>query len=194
MRTVSICFDDGFRATADKARAIFARFGWTPCFCILAAPEETQDPFIKSAQIADWSYWREARAAGCEVAAHGYAHENLAQQSFADATAGLEHCFDIFARELPGFSLPEQMFHTAYLTAPPEILSWLHGRVRGIRTSARRDGLTSAKEASTARILDCVSYGHEATDRLFTERIGRFLAGDRTLPAKKFGCRCAVAG
>jgi hypothetical protein len=125
--------------------------------CVLTAPEAAQDSYIKGAQIADWSYWREAQAAGCEVAAHGYAHKNLTQQPFAEATASLERCFDIFARELPRFSLSEQVFHTAYLNAPMEILSWLHACVRGVRTSVRRNGLTSAGEISKTRLLDCVS-------------------------------------
>ncbi|HEY1963035.1 MAG TPA: polysaccharide deacetylase family protein [Rhizomicrobium sp.] len=178
MQIVSFCFDDGFRATADKARAIFGRFGWAPCLCILAAPEKAEDAYIKGTPIADWSYWREAQAAGCEIAPHGYAHENLARCSFAEATASVERCFDIFMRELPGFLPSEQVFHTAYLSAPPEILSWLRKRVLGVRTGLRRAGVTSIEEASSTRLLDCVSYGHDTTDRLFSERIAQFVSGE----------------
>jgi peptidoglycan/xylan/chitin deacetylase (PgdA/CDA1 family) len=96
VKTVSFCFDDGFRASADSISRIFASRSVAACFCVLAAPELAEDPFIRGARIADWAYWRDANAAGHEVAPHGYAHEHLGKVSVESAQASEQRTLDAF--------------------------------------------------------------------------------------------------
>jgi peptidoglycan/xylan/chitin deacetylase (PgdA/CDA1 family) len=172
-RTVSFCFDDGFAATAGKVRALFEARDLAATFCVLAAPEETADPFIRAAPIADWSFWREAAAAGHEVEPHGWAHERLVDLSPDEAMAGFERTFEVFGRELPGFDPPDHVFHFAYLTAPAAIVAELAPRVLGVRRALGGDGLNT--EVTPA--VDCTTFGDGADERL-TARLDRFLAAE----------------
>lgn len=173
IRVVSFCFDDGFRASAEKIRAIFEARGLAATFCALAAPEQAQDPFIRGAEIADWGYWREAVSAGHEVAPHGWAHERLSELPPAEASASLERTLEAFARELPGFEAREQIFHLAYLAAPDPVVAHLSSRVLGVRRRMGREGLNPGRGHVRGGDVDCVSFG-DGADELVTRRLSRF--------------------
>jgi len=176
-RTVSVCFDDGFRATADKVRAVFEARDLRATFCVLARPDLAEDPFIRAAPIADWSDWREAVAAGHEVAPHGWAHERLADLDTAAACAGLDRTLDAFAAELPGFDPRDQLFHLAYLAAPAPVVQHLAARTLGVRRALGRAGLNPPGGQKLGGDVDCVTFGDPAGE-LMTTRLTRFLAAE----------------
>ncbi|MBX3484335.1 polysaccharide deacetylase family protein [Phenylobacterium sp.] len=161
-RTVSFCFDDGFAATAGKVRALFEARGLAATFCVLAAPGETADPFIRAAPVADWGFWREAVAAGHEVEPHGWAHERLADLAPEAALAGFARTFDVFRRELPGFDPAAHACHLAYLTAPPGLVAGLAPQVLGVRQALGGAGLNAAVRPR----VDCITFGDPADERL----------------------------
>ncbi|MCE3290546.1 MAG: Polysaccharide deacetylase [Caulobacter sp.] len=174
-RTVSFCFDDGFRATAGKVWSAFAGRGLAASFCVLAAPELARDPFIRGAQVADWGFWREARAAGHEVAPHGWAHERLGELSFDEAQAGIERTLGAFADELPGFEAGDSLFHLAYLAAPQPVVDFVGGRTLGVRRALGRSGLNPPGSVTRGGGVDCITFG-DGADALATARVERFLA------------------
>lgn len=176
-RTVSICFDDGFRATADKARVVFEARGLRATFCVLARPDLAEDPFIRAAPIADWAYWREAAWAGHEVAPHGWAHERLSDLDTATACAGLDRTLDAFAAELPGFDAGGQLFHLAYLAAPAPVVQHLATRTLGVRRALGRAGLNPSARHDLGGDVDCITFGDPAGE-LMRLRLDRFLAAE----------------
>jgi peptidoglycan/xylan/chitin deacetylase (PgdA/CDA1 family) len=176
-RTVSFCFDDGFRATADKVRAVFEARDLRTTFCVLARPDLTEDPFIRAAPIADWAYWREAVATGHEVAPHGWAHERLGDLDTEAACAGLDRTLDAFAAELPGFDPRDQLFHLAYLAAPAPVVQHLAARTLGVRRALGRAGLNPTGRHELGGDVDCITFGDPAGE-LMRMRLDRFLAAE----------------
>ena len=176
-RVVSFCFDDGFRASAEKIRAIFEARRVGATFCALAAPELAQDPFICGAAIADWGYWRDAVSAGHEVAPHGWAHERLSELPPAEARHSIERTLDAFRQEMPGFEARDQIFHLAYLTAPDLVVGHLAAQVLGVRRRVGRDGLNSRDGQVRGGDVDCITFGDGADD-LVTQRLARFVANE----------------
>jgi peptidoglycan/xylan/chitin deacetylase (PgdA/CDA1 family) len=177
MRVVSFCFDDGFRATADKVRAIFEARGLHASFCVLAAPGQAQDPFIRGAGIADWGYWRDAAAGGHEVAPHGWAHERLGEMPLPAACESLDRTLQTFAREMPGFEARDQLFHLAYLAAPEPVVDHIAGLALGVRRRIGRDGLNPLQGHRRGGSVDCITFG-DGADGLLEARLTRFVADE----------------
>ncbi|MDZ4375969.1 MAG: polysaccharide deacetylase family protein [Phenylobacterium sp.] len=169
-RTVSMCFDDGFEATARAVRDVFEARDLRATFCVLAAPEQTADPFIRARPVADWGWWRETAGAGHAVEAHGWAHERLGDLSLAEACNGVDRTLEVFRRELPGFDPARQVFHLAYLAAPQGVVDYVAARSLGVRRALGGAGLNP----SPRRDIDCITFGDPADERL-TARIDRFL-------------------
>jgi peptidoglycan/xylan/chitin deacetylase (PgdA/CDA1 family) len=175
VKTVSFCFDDGFRASADSISRIFSNRGVAACFCVLAAPELAADPFIRGARIADWAYWREAIATGHEVAPHGYAHEHLGKISVESAQASVRRTLDAFASELPGFDARQSLYHLAYLAAPAPIVEWIGERTLGARMALGNAGRNAPAEWSRGKPVDCLTFGPPDAQSRARERIARFV-------------------
>ena len=176
-RVASFCFDDGFRATAGKVRHMFGDRGIAATFCVLAAPELAEDPYIRASRIADWEYWREARDAGHDVAPHGYAHERLDRLPLDEALAGIGRTWDVFARELPGFQADRSLFHLAYLAAPQPVVSFLGSKTLGVRRSTGHAGLNGLQSLRRGGDVDCLTFGASAADAL-DRRLGRFMQAE----------------
>lgn len=175
MKSVSFCFDDGFRASADSITRIFSSRGVSACFCVLAAPELAEDPFIRGARIADWAYWRETVAAGHEVAPHGYAHEHLGKISIEDAQASVQRTLDAFTHELPGFDPRQSLYHLAYLAAPTLIVQWICERTLGARMALGNAGRNDPATWSLGKPIDCLTFGPPDAESRAHERIARFI-------------------
>ena len=174
-KTISICFDDGFRASADKVQRIFAQRGQSACFCVLTAPELAEDPFIRAAPIADWAYWREAIAAGHEVAPHGYAHEYFGKLSFAAACDSVQRSLDSFQQELPDFDSRRSVYHLAYLAAPVPVVQWIGERTLGARMALGRSGRNDLATWSPGQPIDCITFAPPDADEVARQRIERFI-------------------
>jgi peptidoglycan/xylan/chitin deacetylase (PgdA/CDA1 family) len=175
MKQISFCFDDGFRASADSVTRIFSRRNVAACFCVLAAPELAADPFIRGARIADWAYWREALAAGHEVAPHGYAHEHLGKIDAAEAYDSVRRTLDAFARELPGFDARQSLYHLAYLAAPAPIVEWVGARTLGARMALGNAGRNDPRVWARGKPVDCMTFGPPDALSLVRERVARFV-------------------
>lgn len=174
-KAISFCFDDGFRASADKIQRLFGQRSRSACFCALAAPELADDPFIRAVPIADWAYWRDAIAAGHEVAPHGYSHEYLGKLSFAAACDSVQRTLDVFEQELPGFDARDNLYHLAYLSAPAEVVQWIGARTLGARMAlgaAGRNDLTAWRPGSS---IDCTTFAPPDADAVALQRIERFI-------------------
>lgn len=174
-KTISFCFDDGFRASADTIQRLFSERGLSACFCALAEPSLAQDPFIRAAPIADWDYWRAALAAGHEVAPHGYAHEHLGQLDFTAACDSLQRTFGVFQQQLPDFDPQRSFFHLAYLAAPAPIIQWLGERTLGARMALGRDGRNDAAAWSRGKPIDCTTFPPPDASGIAQRRIQRFI-------------------
>jgi len=173
-RTVSFCFDDGFRASADKIRKIFDARGLSACFSVLAAPDRADDPGMRVADVADWGYWRDARAAGHEVAPHGYAHERYDEMAIEAARASVLACLDRLERELPGFDGRRSLFHVPYLRAPAALVGWLGERTLGARVARGNDGLNAWGAIRPGQPVDCVTFGPDRVAERLAARLARF--------------------
>jgi peptidoglycan/xylan/chitin deacetylase (PgdA/CDA1 family) len=174
-KTISFCFDDGFRASADTIQRLFGQRGLSACFCVLAEPALAQDPFIRAAPIADWAYWRAALAAGHEVAPHGYAHEHLGSLDVVAACDSVQRTLDAFQRELPNFDPRGSFFHLAYLAAPVPMVQWIGERTLGARMALGRDGRNDPAAWSPGRPIDCTTFAPPDADAVAHQRIRRFL-------------------
>jgi peptidoglycan/xylan/chitin deacetylase (PgdA/CDA1 family) len=175
MKHVSFCFDDGFRASADSVIRIFSRRSVAACFCVLAAPELAADPFIRGARIADWAYWRDALAAGHEVAPHGYAHEHLGKIDPVEARDSIQRTLDAFTRELPGFEARRSLYHLAYLAAPAPIVEWIGERTLGARMALGNGGRNAPGAWRPGKPVDCMTFGPPDALSLVRERVARFI-------------------
>lgn len=154
---VSFCFDDGFAASTRTTRRIFEDLGAKATFAALAAPGASVDPAHRGAAFVDWGWWREAVAAGHEVAPHGYAHERLADLRPDVARDSVRRCLDVFERELPGFTRRDAVFHVPYLVAPPGLLAWLEGQVLGIRLRTAGTGRNHGRAFRRGDPVDCAA-------------------------------------
>lgn len=174
-KTISFCFDDGFQASADKIQRSFTQRGLSACFCVLTAPELADDPFIRAAPIADWAYWREAVAAGHEVAPHGHAHEHLGKVSFAAACDSVQRTLDTFQQALPGFDPRRSLYHLAYLAAPIEVVQWIGARTLGARMWLGQHGRNDLAAWSPGKPVDCTTFAPPNADEVARQRIQRFI-------------------
>lgn len=174
-KAISFCFDDGFRASADKIQRLFAQRSRSACFCALAAPELADDPFIRAAPIADWAYWREAIAAGHEVAPHGYSHEYLGKLSFAAACDSVQRTLDTFQQELPGFDARHSLYHLAYLSAPAEVVQWIGARTLGARMALGAAGCNDLAAWTPGKPIDCTTFAPPDAAASARQRIERFI-------------------
>jgi len=173
---VSLCFDDGFRRTAQKVLRIFGQRGLAASFAVLAAPELASDPAIRAAPIADWGFWRDAVAAGHTVEPHGYDHAHLGRMPADAAIASLERTLDCFAREIDGFRPADAVFHAPYLAAPPDIVEWIGARMLGVRIGGEAEGLNDLQRVRRGGRIQCVTYGPDGVDASVEARLDRFLA------------------
>ncbi len=177
-RAVSFCFDDGLRRSADKVARIFAARDLATTFCVLAAPERSNDPFIRPGDVADWGFWRQIRDAGHEVAPHGFAHEHLGRMPFADACDSIDRALDVLVRELPGFDPRANVFHLAYMSAPPAIARWIGQRALAVRMVTGGLGLNAWGNLVRGGPVDCMAWGPGPSDDPARDRIERFLESE----------------
>ena len=173
-RQISFCFDDGFLASADRIRSVFDARGVPACFCVLAEPALAQDPAIRNATIADWSYWREARSSGHEIAPHGWAHELYPALSLDEAQRSIEACWDRFEDEISGFRREDSVFHVPYLTAPAPLLEWVGERSAGARVMTGGGGLNDPGVLARGSVIDCTCAGPDGVAAAHAERLDRF--------------------
>jgi peptidoglycan/xylan/chitin deacetylase (PgdA/CDA1 family) len=174
-RTVSFCFDDGFRASAETARRIFEARKLSAAFCVLAAPELTEDAFIRGARLGDWGFWRETSAAGHDVAAHGFAHEHLGRMPFEQACDSVSRTLEIFTQELPGFDALQSIYHVAYVRAPENVVRWISERSLGVRLATGGFGVNAWNKLTRGGCVDCMTWGPDSSDGPARAHVERFL-------------------
>lgn len=177
-KTISFCFDDGFLASSEKILRLFESRGAKASFCVMAAPEASEDSAHRGARFADWDFWRGVRTAGHDVAPHGWAHERFAAMTDDDARAAIERMFDRFVDALPGFRPDGAIFHTPYLAMPPALIAWLRPRCAAIRIARGAGGMTSPAEVARSGLVDCIAFGPSGVGAAAAAQIERFASGN----------------
>ena len=173
----SLCFDDGFLRTAETVRSVFEARRLAACFCVLAEPGAASDQALANERFGDWSFWRDAQSSGHEVAPHGWAHERLDGAPHVEVVSGLQRTLEHFAAELPGFCARESLFHAAYLSAPPQVRTWLQANTLGVRLSLGGGGMNRPEAARAAGLVDCVTFGPGPADGPALAAAERLIAG-----------------
>lgn len=174
---VSLCFDDGFRSSAQTIRRLFESRGLSACFAILAQPRQAADPYVRASPVADWGYWREAMAAGHEIGVHGHAHENYNKLGETEVLDSLVRAEETFLRELPGFRACGSVFHVPYLAAPAPIVEWLRARYLGVRMRTPSSGWNALTGLARGGTVSCTTFGPPDADTAITQRLEEFLGG-----------------
>ena len=142
MRTVTLSFDDGFRASSLATAAIFEKRGLVAEFHVLS------DATWQG--IGDFDLWRELAARGHSIQPHGTDHTNKSQIPLADAQEKIGQCLDSFAQNLPGFDPARAIFGFPYNASTPELEAWLPTVVRAFRTSG--PAINSLPDTSTTKL------------------------------------------
>jgi len=173
-RAISFCFDDGFRRSAQTIAELFSRRRLPACFAVLSRPEQALDPYVRGADLGDWSFWREMVAAGHEVAPHGLIHERYDALSVDETKASVREALQIFETEMPGFERARSVFHVPYLGAPPAIVDWLADQCLGVRLALANRGLNRWHEMRRGAGVDCVCYGPDGVAEAVSARLHEF--------------------
>lgn len=177
-KTVSFCFDDGFLASTEKTARLFEMRGLRATFCVMAAPELSADPAHVDGCFAQWSFWRELRGRGHDIAPHGWAHERLGELPHDVACVSINRMFARFGIELPGFTTAKAIFHTPYLSMPSPLLDWLMKRCAAVRIAQGNAGMTSQGTVQRSRTIDCITFGPDDVAAQAAARIDEFRGAD----------------
>lgn len=173
-RCVSFCFDDGFLSSSRKTLKLFDERQLKASFCVSAMPAHSDDAAHQGAIFADWNFWRDVQSAGHEVAPHGWAHERLAELPLTDAKLKLIAMFDLFERQLPGFSRANSVYHAAYMAMPLALGDWLLDRVKALRVAADWSGQNSFADVAASGCINCTCSGPTGVAEAITQRIVEF--------------------
>lgn len=134
---VSLCFDDGFRASSIRTAEIFERHGAAAAFNVIATGHRPDfrapDPYQEGVPKGDFGLWRELAARGHEIMPHGYRHANKAELPFEEAKDLVLRCLDVFTAELPGFRAEAAVHNLPYNAAGDQLATWLPTVVRAYR-------------------------------------------------------------
>jgi peptidoglycan/xylan/chitin deacetylase (PgdA/CDA1 family) len=173
-KTVSFCFDDGFLSSTEKTAHLFETRDLRATFCVMAAPDESDDPAHVDARFAGWPLLRDLRERGHDIAPHGWAHERLETLTHDAACSSIERMFARFAAEFPGFATERTIFHTPYLSMPPPLVDWLLGRCAAVRIAQGNAGVA----AKGSQRIDCITFGPDNVAAQAQARVGDFRSDD----------------
>lgn len=140
---VSFCFDDGYSASCDAIASLFESRGLRASFCVLTAPQQSNDSYILGGVIGDFAQWRRLAARGHEVMPHGHVHADLSQLTLTDALCEIDACLAVFSEELPGFTASRAIYHCAYNRFPDRLAPHMANRVRAVRIGSDNSGINA---------------------------------------------------
>ena len=170
MYTVTLSWDDGFRASTAKIARIYEKFGLRADFNIVATFQR-QNAAARTEIYGDFGWWNELQARGHAIHPHGLDHSNKAQLPLAQAQEKIRACLDHFSRELTGFDPARAVFAFPFNASSPAVEKWLASKVRAFRTSG--PGVQALPRAGQARIT---TSGREDAETCLDECLAELFA------------------
>ncbi len=138
MRYVTFSFDDGFRDSTIKTAKIFESFGLKAEFNVVASFALGLGGQQEASEYAHFELLNALQARGHVVQPHGYDHTNKTQVDFADATALIDRCIELFSENLSGFTASRSIFVFPYNASNEKIENYVAGKFRAFRTGYNR--------------------------------------------------------
>jgi len=181
---LTLSFDDGFKKSFYKIAKIHEDFGLKACLNVIASAhlQEWEPP-------NEWHYpepgnfddWNVLKRRGHEIMPHTWAHQNLTELPFEEATRLITRCLDYFEAHLEGFKSSEAVYNFAYNASNPDLEQFALKRVRAVRTGGWE--ILGDQPANPFPCpegpfrLGCWSYGPENADDWVDQQVNQFLDG-----------------
>jgi peptidoglycan/xylan/chitin deacetylase (PgdA/CDA1 family) len=160
LHILSLSFDDGLEKSNLVIAQIYADFGLSACFNVIALGHDPgfipPDPYHQGFPKGNFGLWNRLQEAGHEIMPHGLLHHNLAEMPFAESQQAILRCLEVFSQELAGFNPRESVYNFAYNASTLKLEAWLPTVVRAFRTSG--GGLNPLPHEGLVR-LTTTSYG-----------------------------------
>lgn len=177
MHIVSLSFDDGLEQSNRKIAQIYAHFGLSACFNVIALGHDpnfiSPDPYHEGIPKGNFDLWNRLQEEGHEIMPHGLLHRNLAKLSLAEAQQEITRCLEIFSKELDGFIPKKSVYNFAYNASTPDIENWLTSIVSAFRTGGA--GINPLPHKGLVR-LTTTSYGPQNCEDHLDSCIEKLLA------------------
>lgn len=181
---LTLSFDDGFKKSFYKIAEIHEDFGLKACLNIIASAhmQEWEPP-------NEWHYpergnfddWNALKKRGHEIMPHSWAHHNLTELPFEEATRLITRCLDYFETHLQGFKPSEAVYNFSYNASNPELEQFALRKVRAVRTGGwdilGNQPANPFPGPHGPYRLGCWSYGPENADDWVDQQINQFLDG-----------------
>ncbi len=183
---LSLSFDDGFKKSFYKTAEIHEEYGLKACLNIIASAHlgNNEGPEnYHSDPVGNFDDWNRLKERGHEIMPHTWAHNNLTEMPFDQATALIDKCLDYFDDHLKGFNRKKAVYNFAYNASTPELEDYALSKVRAVRTGGWNilGGNLQANRFpdKTGPVrLGCWSYGPENADDWVETEVKNFLASD----------------
>ncbi|MEZ4777623.1 MAG: polysaccharide deacetylase family protein [Bacteroidia bacterium] len=182
---LTLSFDDGFKKSFYRTAEIHENYGLKACLNVIASghlPEFKGVGFwVRPDQMGNFEDWNTLKSRGHEVMPHSWAHLNLTQIPFEQATANMTRCLDYFEANLEGYDKEKAVYNFAFNASTEALDHFALQRVAAVRTGAWLT-LTNTKTnripGSAERLrLGCWSHGPDNSDDYVEAEVNEFLAG-----------------
>jgi len=178
---LTLSFDDGFKDSFYRIADIHEEFGLKACLNVIASahlegwvpPDEYQ-----TKPVGNFDDWNALKARGHEIMPHSWAHANLTEMPFEEATQRIDRCLAYFTEHLDGFGSSKAVYNFAFNASTPELESYALSRVRAIRTGGGDELANPFPTAEGPFRLACWSYGPENADHWVEEQVNQFLESE----------------
>ncbi len=179
---LTLSFDDGFKKSFYKTAEIHEEYGLKACLNIIASVHfgENKGPAeYHSDTVGNFEDWNLLKKRGHEIMPHTWAHNNLTEMPFSQATELIDKCLDYFGKNLDGFKASESVFNFSYNASTPELEDYVLSKVWALRTGGWNilgDKMANPfpDEHGPLR-LGCWSFGPENADDWTESEINKFL-------------------
>jgi len=183
---LSLSFDDGYKESFYKTASIHEEYGLKACLNIIASAHtgENKGPYeYHHDPVGNFNDWNKLKQRGHEIMPHTWAHNNLTEMPFTEATQLIDKCLDYFEKHLDGFETSKAVFNFAYNASTTELENYALARVLAVRTGgwnilgSNKLANPFPENGSPVR-LGCWSFGPENADDWVETEINKFLKGD----------------
>ena len=182
---LTLSFDDGFKKSFYWTAEIHEEYGLKACLNIIASahfgknmgPEE-----YHSDTVGNFDDWNLLKKRGHEIMPHTWAHNNLTEMPFSQATELIDKCLDYFEEHLEGFKALESVFNFSYNASTPELEDYVLSKVWALRTGGWNilgDKMANPFPDKNGPLrLGCWSFGPDNADEWVETEVNRFLQSE----------------
>lgn len=180
---LTLSFDDGFKKSFYKIAEIHEEYGLKACLNIIASAHlgNNEGPYeYHKDPVGDFTDWNRLKERGHEIMPHTWAHNNLTEMPFKEATKLIDKCLDYFDEHLTDFDRKKAVYNFAYNASTPELENYALSQVKAIRTGGwdiLEEGQMAHRfpdENGPVR-LGCWSFGPENADEWVENEVNKFL-------------------